>query len=106
MDRFDTYATKRDVEKPPTIDQATIAAFQGAYGFKQQRCVSDVICLLRESAHKAIVWGLRFYLACQDVRTAFDSMDHDMTLEARQQRGLCSQLLAVMTREKAVGKEA
>ena len=69
------------------------------YGFKPSRSTSDLQGVLRECIHNATVWGIPLYIASQDVRFAFDSMDHGFMLTAHQRRGLHNQLLALMARE-------
>ena len=69
------------------------------YGFKPSRSTADLQGVLRECIHKATVWGISLFIASQDVRFAFDSMDHGFMLTAHQKRGLHNQFLALMARE-------
>ena len=47
------------------------------YGFKRGFRTSDITALMQQMIFNASSWGHNLYVSIQDVKFAFDSMDHD-----------------------------
>ena len=59
-----------------------------------------MVCgLVRQLLFLSNVWGLPLLVACQDVCTAFDTMSHDVIVDALLARGCSPQLACVCLRE-------
>ena len=69
------------------------------YGFKPGKSCADMLGLIRQTIHLSHVWGLELYIASQDVKTAFDAMDHDFLLTAMLRRGAGPGYTALLARE-------
>ena len=70
-----------------------------SYGFKKHSSSFLVTGLVRQILYLADVWNMPVVISCQDVKTAFDAMRHDVIHTALHRRGLSSHIIAVMMRE-------
>ena len=70
-----------------------------AYGFKAGRKVTDITALVRQILHLSREWGLQVHMSFQDVRTAFDEMQHAEISKALLKRGASHAMTALLMQE-------
>ena len=70
-----------------------------AYGFKRGSSTAHVVGLICQLIYSADVWGTPLIISSQDVRTAFDAMDHNWIAKSLQSRGASAQVTALLMRE-------
>ena len=70
------------------------------YGFRKHRTATDITGLVEAMLYLNTNWqGLHTIIACQDVRFAFDSMDHETTLNAFKASGASKTCMTNQARE-------
>ena len=70
-----------------------------SYGFRRHTCTSDITALFREVFHYATLWDVPLIAAQQDVKTAFDSMPHELISKALTFKGVSSHFVGLHLRE-------
>ena len=70
-----------------------------SYGFRERTSASDLTGMVRELLHVARTWGYSLILSVQDVRTAFDSMPHDLIGKSLRDRGASARMTGLHLRE-------
>eukprot|EP00959_Pyramimonas_sp_CCMP1952_P323177 6762694-Pyramimonas_sp.AAC.1 len=69
------------------------------YGFKRGFRTSDITALMQQMIFNASSWGHNLYVSIQDVKFAFDSMDHDVLTQSLLHMGASHGMVGLLLQE-------